>query len=157
MAPSFLAYAFLAFEIKCPKVVSPFMQNMMALHPDRCALVYYWRGHGTKYTVIIFKKQAIRKMGFPVLRTTAEIADAASNSDNLFVNSSQMYFLFTEIVPFFSHCRQFLTYICVFHTNGWPCVESPPQPCGESGRRRFPISVPSCSWESSSWLFKLKL
>lgn len=68
-----------------------------------------------------------------------EITNTASNPDYPLVNSSQIYFLFTEIVPF-PHYRQFQTYICVFHTNGhvWKAL------CchmGKVGGGKFPISL----------------
>lgn len=120
-------------------------------------LVYYWRGQGTKYTAIIFKKQAIRKMGFPVLRTTAEIADAASNSDELFVNSSQIYFLFTEIDPFFPLQAVPNIYMCLPCKWLATCGKPSAAVWGEWEEGDSQFQCRGCSWESSSWHFKLKL
>lgn len=44
--------------------MSPFMQNMMDLHPDRCALVYYWGRHRIKYTTILLRNRTSGRWGF---------------------------------------------------------------------------------------------
>lgn len=104
------------------------------------SLVYYQGKHRIKYATLILRNRTSGRLGFLSLEQPQKSPTLASNRGDPFVNSSQIYFLFTEIVLFFL-CRHFLTYTCVFHTNGrvWKALFSR---VGKVGGGRFPISLP---------------
>lgn len=142
-------FVFFALEIKSFPVVSPFMQNMMGLCPERCALVHCWEKHRIKYSAIILRNRKSGRWGSHSLKSCRNNQHCHWILMILFVNSGQIYFLFTEIVPFFSLQAVPNVYMCLPYK--WPCVESPLQAMwGKWKEGDSQFHCLDCSWESNS-------